>query len=101
MERVVLDLWRSLFQIEQLSIDANFFDLGGHSLLLVQMHKTLEQALNRTIPLANLFQHSTVRALARYLSGETAGTLGLRDFQQRAARQQSALAGLARLSRKN
>ena len=101
MERIVLDLWRGLFQIEQLSIDANFFDLGGHSLLLVQMHKRLEQALNRAIPLANLFQHSTVRALARYLSGEPAGTPGLRDFQQRAARQQSALVGLARLSRKN
>jgi amino acid adenylation domain-containing protein/non-ribosomal peptide synthase protein (TIGR01720 family) len=101
MEHVVADLWRDLFQIEALSMDANFFDLGGHSLLLVRMHQRLQQTLNREFPIIALFQHSSPRALARYLTHESAESPGLREFEQRAARRQSALARLAKQNRKS
>jgi non-ribosomal peptide synthetase component F len=101
MEHVVAKLWRDLLPIEQPSMDANFFDLGGHSLLLVQLHQRLQQALNREFPIVALFQHASLRALARYLSHESAESPGSREFAHRAARRQSALAKLAQLTRKN
>src|SRR5258708_25046887 len=41
------EVWQNLFEIERVSIEENFFDLGGHSLLLVQMHTRLREALDR------------------------------------------------------
>jgi len=48
----------------------NFFDLGGHSLLLARVHGWLCQRLKREVPITALFQYPTVAALARFLEGD-------------------------------
>jgi len=45
----------------------NFFDLGGHSLLLARVHGWLSEELQQEVPITALFQYPTVSALARYL----------------------------------
>jgi hypothetical protein len=47
----------------------NFFDLGGHSLLLGRVQATLQRMLGRRVPITALFEHPTIRALALYLDG--------------------------------
>jgi acyl carrier protein len=86
--------------VPQVNLDSNFFDLGGHSLLLVEMHKQLEKSLRRRLPIVQLFQHATVRSLARYLTAESAGKPNLQDFGNRAQRQQRALRQRPRVGRK-
>ena len=49
----------------------NFFDLGGHSLLLVQVQSRIQQALGRVLPIVEFFQHPTVAALAARISPAT------------------------------
>ena len=44
-ERAVASLWQELFGVERVSLDDNFFDLGGHSLLLVQAHSQLSASV--------------------------------------------------------
>jgi non-ribosomal peptide synthase protein (TIGR01720 family) len=53
--------------LEQVGIDDNFFDLGGHSLALVEVQAKLVAALGREIPVVTLFEHSTVGTLADHL----------------------------------
>lgn len=47
--------------------DENFFDAGGDSLLLLQLHARLEQRLGREISLLDLLEFPTVAGLARHL----------------------------------
>jgi acyl carrier protein len=69
LERTIAAIWREMLVIEEVGIHDNFFDLGGHSLLMVQTHGKLQQALGREIVVINMFQYPTISTLAEYLSG--------------------------------
>ncbi|MDB9341645.1 non-ribosomal peptide synthetase, partial [Nodularia spumigena CS-589/07] len=71
IEQTIAKIWRELLTIENLSIHDNFFDLGGHSLLIVRMQGQLHLKLNQNIPLVDLFCHPTINALAKYLTQKT------------------------------
>lgn len=92
MERTLAAIWQELFANPRVSLEANFFDLGGHSLLLVQAHRKLQQALGRSLPIVTLLQHPTVRALARQLAGNGDSRLAAPTLNERARRQQEAMA---------
>ncbi|CAB4929908.1 unannotated protein [freshwater metagenome] len=61
---------------DQVSVDDNFFDLGGHSLSVVQVMDALGGQLNRRIPVSALLLHPTVAALAAHLDAgaDTSGS---------------------------
>ncbi|WP_415976037.1 amino acid adenylation domain-containing protein [Rhodococcus sp. 077-4] len=63
---------------EHIGIDDNFFDLGGHSLSVVQMMDALGGRLDRRIPVSLLLLHPTVATLAAYL--ETGDVLSGNEF---------------------
>jgi aspartate racemase len=67
MERLIAGVWGELLQFERVGVQDNFFDLGGHSLLLVQVHSRLEALLGRTLPMVDMFRFPTVEALAAHL----------------------------------
>jgi hypothetical protein len=92
MERTVAGIWQELFDNPGLSLEANFFDLGGHSLLLLQAHRKLQQALGRNLPIVTLLQHPTVRSLAGQLAGNGNARLVPQALNERARRQQEAMA---------
>ncbi|HEX2094621.1 MAG TPA: amino acid adenylation domain-containing protein, partial [Longimicrobiaceae bacterium] len=66
-ERVVAAVWAETLGIERVGAHDNFFDLGGHSLLLVQMHARLQERLRTGVSVAKLFQFRTLADLARHL----------------------------------
>ena len=92
MEQTVAAIWRELFDNPGVSLEANFFDLGGHSLLLVQAHRKLQQALGRGLPIVTLLQYPTARALAGQLAGNGNSRLAAQAVNDRARRQQEAMA---------
>ena len=67
VEQMVADIWSELLGVKPLGIYDNFFDLGGHSLIAVQIMARLEKATGKRLPLASLFTHPTVAALALLL----------------------------------
>jgi len=92
MEHTLAEIWQELFDNPRVSLEANFFDLGGHSLLLVQAHRKLQQALGRSFPIVTLLQYPTVRALAAQLAGQDGSRLAAQAVNNRARRQQEAMA---------
>ncbi|MFJ1618471.1 amino acid adenylation domain-containing protein [Streptomyces sp. NPDC088251] len=66
LERRVSAVWKELFRVDAVGVDQNFFDLGGHSLLLVELQYRLSAAMGRDVELLQLFQHTSVRAQAAY-----------------------------------
>ncbi|HKC46588.1 MAG TPA: condensation domain-containing protein, partial [Gemmatimonadales bacterium] len=90
-ERAVASLWQDLFGVERLSLDDNFFDLGGHSLLLLQAHSRLCAALRRDLPIVALLQYPTIRTLARHLGGAAERSVAPAAVIERAQKQREAL----------
>jgi acyl carrier protein len=73
LEQTIAAVWQEAFNVERVSIHSNFFDLGGNSLMLAKVHSKLRAALHRDIRIVDLFQHSTIHSLAKYLD-ETEAT---------------------------
>nr|QEO74753.1 AMP-dependent synthetase and ligase [uncultured bacterium] len=70
LERAIATIWQEVLKIESVGVNDNFFDLGGHSLLVARVHSRLEAHLGKEIPIIDLFQFATVRSLASYIMGK-------------------------------
>jgi amino acid adenylation domain-containing protein len=68
LERTLAAIWQELLGADRVGIEDNFFDRGGHSLLLVRLQGRIQQALGREVPLVDLFSHPSIGALAAHLS---------------------------------
>ena len=76
LERQIASIWGELLNIASPGVTENFFDLGGHSLLMVQVCKQLQDALGKKVPVLTMFQHPTIRALAKALGDTLDGGVG-------------------------
>jgi amino acid adenylation domain-containing protein len=70
VEHELVQIWEQLLPGKQISIYDDFFEVGGHSLLAVQMLAEVERMRGRRVPLAWLFESSTIETLAARLSAE-------------------------------
>jgi len=66
-EQLIQGIWCEALQIQSVGATQNFFDLGGTSLNMVQVHKMLKESLEQEISLVKLFAHPTIRALAKFI----------------------------------
>ena len=70
LELELIRIWRRLFQREDIGRQDNFFALGGHSLMAVRLTAEIDKLLGCKLPIATLFQSSTVESLAQRLADE-------------------------------
>ena len=73
VEARIAEVWSAVLGLERVSVDASFFDLGGHSLLLAEAHARLRDGLDPRLTMVELFQYPTVGALAAHLAEARAG----------------------------
>ncbi len=86
LERAIAAIWSELLDLADVDTRTSFFDLGGHSVLLMQAHRRLEVGLGRSFPLLVLFEHPTVESLARFLNQAAVAAAG-QDTVEPAMRQ--------------
>jgi phthiocerol/phenolphthiocerol synthesis type-I polyketide synthase E len=65
------EIWQELLGVDAITIDQNYFDLGGDSSLAVRLFVRIEKEFNVKLPLATLFEAPTIEELGRVLSNET------------------------------
>lgn len=70
LEQTIAKVWKEVIQHGQVGLDDNFFQIGGHSLALMQVHNRLRKELNKNFPINVLLRFPTIRLLAEYLSKE-------------------------------
>lgn len=90
VERAIADVWQEVLGVEKVGIDDNFFDLGGHSLLLVQVQSKLQNKFNRDLSIVELFKYPSINALAKYLSEEESESVDLQKIHDLAKKQKEA-----------
>jgi natural product biosynthesis luciferase-like monooxygenase protein len=89
---LVTECWRDVLKTADLPMDRTFFDCGGNSLLMLQLHKKLLPH-HADLRLTDLFRHTTIRSLASYLGDNAPSTAANDDISRRALARRSALAG--------
>ena len=96
LERSISEVWQDVIQVERISVSDNFFDVGGHSLAMVKAYEKLQdtfraQCPGREVALVEMFEHPTVRSLAKHLSGPAADESGIKRMQELARKQKVSL----------
>ncbi len=89
-EETIADVWKAVLRIDKVGIDDHFFDVGGHSLLLVRAHAQLRDKLRGDLAIVALLQYPTVRTLARHLTGQNNTTTTTNATMDRARKQREA-----------
>ncbi|WP_035896138.1 condensation domain-containing protein, partial [Legionella oakridgensis] len=84
LETLIAEIWKEILGIPRLSIDDDFFSLGGHSILAMQVTHRLSQTLQRELTVATLFQHRSIAQLSSALEKSTSLTAITPDAQLKA-----------------
>ena len=91
VEQRVAAIWQEVLGIEKVGVRDNFFDLGGHSLLVVKLHARLQQqGFDREISIVDMFRLPTIEALAQHLTRDAGSRVSFGDAQQRVAQRRAA-----------
>ena len=67
LERRLASIWEDVLGVHPIDVHDDFFDLGGHSLLVIQLHRRIGPLVGRRVAIADLFRHSTIRKLTAFL----------------------------------
>ncbi len=67
LEGALARLWTEVLGIDDIGAEDNFFDVGGHSMLLAQVHSRIVSELGKQVAIVDLFRHPTIRSLAAFL----------------------------------
>jgi amino acid adenylation domain-containing protein len=91
IEKALAVIWRELLGVEQAGTQDNIFDLGAHSLTVIQAQKRMSEC-GWSLTVLDLFRYPTIESLAHFLSG-TATSIDsvLTDAEDRAARRRNGL----------
>jgi amino acid adenylation domain-containing protein len=68
IEQTISAIWRNVLGMDRIGVMDNFFDLGGHSLLLVRVLNRLRSSFELDISVVDLFRYPTVSSLAEYMT---------------------------------
>ena len=66
LEEKIAAVWREVLHLDNVGVDDNFFDLGGHSLLVVQVHRALREQIDQPLSLTDLYRFPTIGLLAEF-----------------------------------
>jgi acyl carrier protein len=64
IEKGLISIWREVLKFDQISIDDNFFDLGGHSLSGMRVLARIRRDFHIDVPIRSLFDRPTIEGLA-------------------------------------
>ena len=93
VEATLSSIWQNLLKLDSVNTRDNFFEIGGHSLLLLRARDELRKQLEVELPLVDFFRFPTVQSLAAHIQGDGAA-------YRTADRVQAIEAGKSRLKRR-
>lgn len=84
LEKAIADIWKEILKIDKVGLQDNFFDLGGHSLHMIQVNnlvnERLKEELAAEISVATMFQYPTIGSLLQNLSPDRDGNF-IEEFE--------------------
>ncbi len=101
-ENLVADIWKRALGVNEVGRQDNFFDIGGHSLLVIQVLKELREheKVTKAVQMTDLFRHTTIEALARFIASEGDGQPGPSGAKAASSRVAARKAAMSRRRRR-
>jgi hypothetical protein len=91
LERGIVNIYQQVLNLDRVGVDDDFFDLGGNSLTLAQVHSLLQKLVGRSFSVTELFVHTTARKLTAWFEQPAPQKLPQTDIVNRAQRQRRAI----------
>jgi thioesterase domain-containing protein/acyl carrier protein len=85
MEQTLAGIWQQVLAIPRVGIHDNFFEIGGHSLLVVRLTALIRQAVDVELPVTELYKYPTVAELAAQLTRITSDQSSLSQAESSAS----------------
>ncbi|TCP54480.1 acyl transferase domain-containing protein [Tumebacillus sp. BK434] len=73
LETTIAGFWAELFGVQQPSVQADFFDLGGNSLVAIQLVTRMRKQFGMDFPINTIFESPTIEALAQMVESNQLG----------------------------
>ena len=67
---MLIATWKEILNLDTVNIHDHFFDIGGNSLGLILINNRLNAYLDKSVPLVQLFEHSSIASLVNHLVAE-------------------------------
>ena len=85
LERIIAGVWSQVLGKEDIGVHHGFFEIGGQSVLLVQVRSKLSQMLSKDISVVELLRYPTISTLAKHLGSNDKGKKDFSTAKDRAA----------------
>ncbi|MBW4435397.1 MAG: amino acid adenylation domain-containing protein [Pelatocladus maniniholoensis HA4357-MV3] len=85
VEQAIANIWQEVLNVKNVGIHDNFFEMGGHSLLLIQVYSKLQKLFQRDFLLVEMFQYPTISHLAKFFSQESREETSIKHSENRTA----------------
>lgn len=69
-ENTLLEIWKEYFKRNELDVTSNFFEIGGHSLMAVQILSKLKKITQKSFQISALYEYPTIRMLSMFIDSE-------------------------------
>jgi acyl carrier protein len=93
LEAELAEIWTEVLGVERVGRDQGFFQVGGHSLLILRLQARIRERMGRQVPVVDLFRYPTIASLAAHLGGGDQAAPAPRRGSERAARRRALAAG--------
>ncbi len=87
IEKQLVDIWKNVLNLGVIGTNDNFFDLGGHSLLLTRIFKSIQELSTKTLTMMDMFKYTTISSLADYITSKETDSQTLKSIQNRMSMQ--------------
>ena len=98
LQQTIVDVWQNTLKLDKVGVNDIFFDLGGHSLLIVRVHQLLKAQVDKPISLTDLYRFPTIKSLTDFLNSDGKNE-SLKKSSDRASRRRERM-GLRKRGRK-
>jgi non-ribosomal peptide synthetase component E (peptide arylation enzyme)/acyl carrier protein len=98
LQQTIVNVWQDTLKLDKVGVNDNFFDLGGHSLLIVRVLQLLKAQVDKPISLTDLYRFPTIKTLTDYLNSDGKNE-SLKKSSDRASRRRERM-GLRKRGRK-
>jgi amino acid adenylation domain-containing protein len=85
LEKRLAQVWQETLELDQVGVHDNFFDLGGHSLLMLRIQGKVRTLFNRDLSIVEMFRYPTISSMAELLDSEPQKKQSFEESQERAA----------------
>lgn len=67
VQQKLVEIWKRKLKVDRVGINNNFFEMGGDSLMLMEIHREIKKEFDLNFPVTDLFRYPTIESLTENL----------------------------------